>query len=123
MSSIRCRCGARIADNEDSLPYKGHVMRDRDWDDFLNWEFEAADYLKAVSAGKRSEWITERFGSQYPQEMDDREVINDIITSSTYMKYLNIFQCTACGRLWLQRPGLQKFLSFRPEDEDWQDAL
>ena len=32
---LACNCGEVIADTTDFLPYKGHLIADRDWEDFV----------------------------------------------------------------------------------------
>ena len=75
---IVCRCGHRIHDSTDYLPYKGHIISDRDFFDFL----EMAE--NAIKSGEK-----------------DKEKLIDEIYDFAFMGKV-IYQCSECGSLYIQ---------------------
>ena len=112
-----CECGHVIRDQTDYLPYKGWVMRDKLDEAFYDAATQSiADFLNACVQGTRDEWLTEQFGSEYPRESDEA-VIYDLMSTAEIRYSLHIYQCEACGRLWLtDRHNPSRMLSFVPED-------
>jgi hypothetical protein len=73
--------------------------------------------LTAIRAGRRTEWLTERFGERYPNDLSDGEVIADVLLSVLSERVLSITECGRCGRVWIQRkPQTNEYWSFAPDD-------
>jgi hypothetical protein len=75
MSKLGCICGHIIADNTDSIPYKGNLLKDQDSERF--WDAAAAGLaalVGAVKSGRREKWIDQHFLSEYPRNVNDEAV-------------------------------------------------
>ena len=117
MSKLGCTCGHTIRDQTDCLPYKGRFLRDYDIDavcDAIERECEAL--IAAVVAGDRESWLRRHFLEMYPRDLPNGAVFHDFV-SSLLREFLDVvYECEACGRLWVQRPGTDnEFASFAPE--------
>ncbi|WP_054971722.1 hypothetical protein [Paenibacillus sp. A3] len=93
---IRCECGGIIVDQTDSLPYKGHLISDQDWFDFL----DAID--RAI----------EKSG---PTDKDKERAAMSIRRLAVHLTKL-IYQCTNCGRLYVtnEEEELETFQNLKP---------
>ncbi|WP_163855513.1 hypothetical protein [Paenibacillus elgii] len=96
---IRCECGGIIVDQTDSLPYKGHLISDQDWFDFL----DAID--RAI----------EKSG---PTEKDKERAAMSIRRMAVHLTKL-IYQCTSCGLLYVtnEEEELETFQKSEPFEE------
>lgn len=90
---IVCRCGHRIHDNTDRIPYKGRIIADQDWFDFL----DRIEMALQSNAGRKE------------------LCMNDYMDIVHYADTC-IYQCTCCGRLYLD-DGQGGFDTFIPEGE------
>jgi hypothetical protein len=79
---IPCSCGARIVDQTDYLPNKGHLIADLDWFGI----FDAIDtrIIDALACGRLE-----------PQQA--YQLAREIIRRSSRLLY----QCQSCGRLFV----------------------
>ncbi|MDY4413401.1 MAG: hypothetical protein SPE43_03360 [Ruminococcus sp.] len=100
---IRCKCGNIIHDNTDSIPYKGHIISDKEYFKML----ELADEL-IESPVKNREALVMTFRNN--------------IGAKSYIRIKSIFQCTCCGRLLLEDENNQYF-SFTPDGNEKKDLL
>lgn len=118
MSKLGCVCGHVIADNTNSLPYKGQLLKDQDWEPF--WDtvaVELAAFADAVAAGKRQEWIDKHFLSGYPRDLPHADVISDYLINLWCHYRLTLYECESCGRLKIQESAASNvFLSYTPGD-------
>lgn len=71
---FRCTCGEILRDQTDYLPYKARLVADEDW-------FDLVDILDELTAR----------GARDPDEL----------TRRTLHAWRDVFQCPACGRLYL----------------------
>lgn len=118
MGKLGCRCGHVIVDQTDFLPYKAEVLSDQDsgrvWDDT---SAAAAEYAALRTAEERRRWIAAYFNEHYPSDMTDAEVIHDILVGGMLRHGRTLYECQACGRLWLQaRPDENRFISYAPDE-------
>jgi len=119
MSKLGCKCGHVIRDQTDDLAYKGTLIPDQEIFTFLNDSAErVAGFVKALLDGRREEWC----GSYY-RGFSDEDIILAVFRMEYFKRMRDVYQCENCGRLWLQVPGRKGFLSFSPDDPDWQDTL
>lgn len=97
-----CTCGKRISDTTDFLSYKAHFLADQDLEDYYN----------AIEQEVKNEGITR-----------DECVSNIVITHG--VKYLGraIYQCEACGRLFIDDENGNNFHVFAPEKEESKRVL
>jgi hypothetical protein len=79
---IGCECGGVIIDQTDYLPYKAHLISDQDWFDFL----DAIDE------------VVEKSG---PTNRDKENVLMCVRSLAAKLAK-SIYQCTSCGRLYVQ---------------------
>lgn len=77
-----CKCGYRISDNTDLIPYKGHIVADQDWYDI--WD-KLRDLVNSEDTDKEK-----RFDELFFSDIDR-----------------GIYQCPACGNLFLEGEGTQ----------------
>ncbi len=75
---IQCRCGNQIKDITDDIAYKAHYISDQDW-------FEVLDEIDNAIMNTCA---------------DKKEVCNKVF-SFISKRSKNIYQCTACGRLFI----------------------
>jgi len=118
MSKFGCRCGHVIVDQTDFLPYKAEVLSDQDservWDDA---SAAVAAFCALRTAEERRRWIAAHFDEHYPLDLPDASVIHDIITAGMLRHGRTLYECEACGRLWLQlRPDENRWVSYAPEE-------
>lgn len=95
---IGCECGSVIVDQTDFLPYKGYIISDQDWFDFL----DAIDFAVEKSGP-----------SQKEKESALMKVRSLAVTLSK-----EIYQCNACGRVHIQNNSgnLEMFVRNIPSD-------
>ncbi|MDE6780987.1 MAG: hypothetical protein K2J40_05965 [Ruminococcus sp.] len=91
MSWIRCYCGYKIHDSSDHLSYKGRIMSDQDY----------FDYLDSVSS---------IIGSECP----DRKKLVDNFYFRVPDMTKTVYQCSQCGRLYIEEDN--KLFCFKPEN-------
>ncbi len=117
MSKMGCLCGAVISDGKYPNATEGSAVRERDEDDFKSkFPVVVDDFLLACRDNQRGRWLSERFGSQYPQDLSDGEIIVDLMTSLLADVTLSMAECTACGRLWIQQQPLRnEYSSYSPD--------
>ena len=78
-----------------------------------------------MAEGRRKEWI-ESFYGQPCFDIPDSEVVFDVINYARCRTALDVYQCGACGRLYIERKPQQAsgaLRSFKPEDPDWKGTL
>jgi len=98
MSTFKCLCGYRISDGTDNFPYKGEVISDQDWETVWG----------AISELKES-------------NVDERL---DAITGIRIQHGRAIYECSSCGRLWLERaPGANVFVSYSSDSQKAEHVL
>lgn len=79
-------------------------------------EQECEALIAAVVAGDREAWLRRHFLEMYPQDLPNGAVFLDFVTSLLLEFLDDVYECEACGRLWVQRPGTDNaFASFVPE--------
>lgn len=95
---IGCECGNVIVDQTDFLPYKGYIISDQDWFDLL----DAIDFAVEKSGHSEKE-----------KESALMKVRSLAVTLSK-----EIYQCTACGRVYIHNNsgGLEMFVRNIPFD-------
>lgn len=72
-------------------------------------------FIEACVAGKQSEWV-QRYYRDEAMELPTREVLYDILLNHFDTRALDVIQCEACHRLWIQaQDGGSNYLSWAPE--------
>ena len=90
---IRCKCNYKIHDSSDFLFYKGYIVSDQDWFDFLD----------LVSEAIKSE------------EKDREKLVSEIYSASSIEKL--IYQCPKCGQLYIEDGQSGELCSFYPDSK------
>ena len=126
MSKFQCTCGHVIVDNGRFAHIKGLILRDQSFDvAYEQPSATVAEFIRAVSEGKRKEWIESFYGRPY-FEISDSSVVFDIMNWANLRCGLDVYQCEACGRIYIEREPYQSSGSlrcFKPEDTDWRGTL
>ena len=121
-----CKCGQIIRDNGQFDHIKGHILREQSFRVAYEQPSELiAEFIQAVAAGKREEWI-ERFYGQPYFDTSDSSVVFDIIDHARFGMALSVYQCEGCGRLWIEREPRQDsgtLRCFKPDETDWKGTL
>ena len=122
MSKLGCTCGHIIRDQSDSLPYKGHVLKDQDQEAVLEGiASDVALYIKSLLGEDKGEWI-----AQFPwlQGKENGAVIWGIMTQYCLKYPVDLYECENCGRLWVQKGvKAQGFVSYVPENPEIRAVL
>jgi hypothetical protein len=86
------------------------------------WGAEAL--IGAVVAGDRESWIGRHFGDGYPRDLPNGAVFHDFVIGLLREFLDDVYECEACGRLWVQRPGTDnEFAPFLPESDKVERVL
>ena len=119
----QCECGNIIAD-DGRLQHKGRILREQSF--AKAYEKPAAqveDFIRAIREGRRKEWIDSFYGNP-GVDIEDVSVLFDIISFSQERVGLDIYQCEACGRIFIEHaPQSFTHRTFKPEDEDWKGMM
>ena len=106
MGKFSCHCGYVIHDSVYPCASSGSLL----WEP----EFETAsgeinnavtDFLLAATGGRKADWVRSYFGEGYPSDLSDADVIDDIYTKVSHDKGRSVYQCPACGRLYVKKQG------------------
>ena len=85
---FRCKCGNRISDTTDFLPYMGHMISDTDWEDYRE-ALEREVLGKPLGPYQESMYYEQSF-----------------------------YQCEECGRIYFDDPDdPSRFIAFAPESK------
>lgn len=99
---IRCKCGSIIHDNTDAIPYKGHIISDK-------------EYFKLLDVA--DEMIESSFRNREALAMNFRDNM-----TNGYIRIKAIYQCRNCGRILLEDENNQ-YCSFVPDGHEQKDLL
>ncbi len=122
MSKIQCKCGHVISDVACPCATEADVIGDTAYEHFdRDFTHDVASFLASTRENRRSEWIVERFGTIYPTNLPDAEVISDLLTANFRNYAVSIAECEKCGRLWLQRRVNENdYRSFIPDEGGYE---
>lgn len=114
MSQINCLCGHTIRDSADDLPYKAYFFSDSAYGKFIDGIIKAVLDLKGFSSeAERNEWLSKNFGTDYPRDAEDSEIIHDILSDFGSKFNRLMYVCEKCGRVLLQEKSCEnKFVVF-----------
>lgn len=98
---IRCKCGNIINDITDSIPYKGHIVSDKEYFKMLDLADEMIE-----------------------SPVKDREALAMTFRTNmgSYIKIKSMFQCNLCGRILIEDENNQ-YCSFIPDEHDNKELL
>jgi hypothetical protein len=123
MSKLACVCGHIIVDQTNDLIYKAYFVRDQDVEPINGYLTEIADFILAIRTGERDKWLVDYFGTDGYKTLSDADVIHDIILRYQVQFESMIYICEKCGRLQLQKGKENTFISFVPEESNWQSIF
>lgn len=125
MSKLVCRCGNSIVDQTDFLPHKAEVLSDQDSERI--WDAAAdsiADFFSRSTAEARRGWITSHLHAREGAEPDAASVAYQIMKRGPHRFGRTLYECSGCGRLWLQaRPGENRWISYTPDEQGERGVL
>lgn len=118
MSKIQCKCGHLISNVVHPCPTEAHLIGTVAYEKFeRKFVSDVGRFLDAIRNGRRSEWLSERFGDTCPRDLTDSEVISDLLTANQQEHALSVAECEQCGRLWVQSGvGNNQYRSFAPDE-------
>jgi hypothetical protein len=129
MSKLGCTCGHYIRDQSDFLPYKARIREDEDTQKPIELLAETlAQWWEARQHGQEAEFIRqfeltqgegERAAEWDAQELAGKPLAT-VLFHLIYPFWTNydrtIFECEACGRLWVERDD-GTFAPYLPESD------
>jgi len=123
MSSFRCECGAVIRSSGGDLPYAGHLVADADMERIIaRTQEEVLSFLQSLSAGKRDEWLTKRYGRVI--DITDESIVYESVSRYWISAAMRCFQCSECQRLLVAPPREgDLYRSFQPEQPEGKDVF
>lgn len=126
MSKLLCACGHVIRDQTDELPYKASLTPDANAAKLLDGIEQALQELLMVrTEADRERWLA-RFGFTgiYPRDLPLATMAMDLLTSRTVSLSKDCYECTACGRLHVQR-GMdgEAFVAYSPDGGRYEGVL
>lgn len=121
---FRCQCGHVVVDDGRFEHIRGQILRAESFESVYEGPSKTiADFISAVAQGQRKEWIA-RFYGKSDFDLPDHSVVFDIINYSHLRSGLDIYQCEACGRIFIETaPEAGTYRSFKPDDEEWKGTL
>lgn len=125
MSRMKCSCGYIISDSADDLPYKADLLPDQSFYNFMeNVEEDLSGLFEAKNDIEKKEWIRKTLTDpSYPTDVKNSELISDVLTKHYRNSFRSIYQCEDCGRILIQKGNTNRFISFRPDNDDWKGIL
>jgi len=132
MSSLWCKCGNRIADTTDFLPYKAHIRADEDTEkpiellvDSLERFWEARehgqqdDFLRHWDLSRGEDATTAEWDVEYYRDKPLASVLYHLIYSVWNQYERTIYECDECGRLWVELEPRESnhYAPYLPETE------
>jgi len=117
MSKFSCRCGHLISTVEQPNTIEGWIYGCEAREKFEDKIDDAlSGYLSARTTAERKKWLASFFGKDYPDDLQDRSVIADIMLRirSPYLR--EVLECSSCGRIHIQEePEQNVWRSYLPE--------
>jgi hypothetical protein len=112
---FKCKCGHMIEDGE-GLSYKARLMPDVEFDAYNDQiDIQINEFITAIMDGKRQEWMDNHFMEGYPKDLTNAQMLGDVLNWIYTSGNKEIFQCTECSRLWIEKDGIN--VSFAPEGD------
>lgn len=101
MSWIRCKCDYIIYDNTDYIPYKAHIISDK----------EKYDLFEMVS-----DLINSKYSNK--EELVDEFYSKVGTIPECVIRLKTTFQCPQCGRIYIENKKGNEFCVFVPENHE-----
>ena len=125
MGKLSCTCGHLIIDQSDSLPHKGWILKDTDHDTVYNSIADECEmFVNAVVDGKRDAWLQQYFRGANTRDASHSDVFFHFVSALLRKHLREMFECSECGRLWVQKPGcINEFVPFQPDSGQLEHVL
>ena len=125
MSKLGCTCGNVIRDQTDFLRHKGHILKDYDIEAAYNTIGEECQALILAKAhDDRESWIRRHYLPGFPRDLSDSDLFASFVSDVLRKLLVDVYECEACGRLWVQRPGtVNEFVPYSPDDGKLSSVL
>jgi len=121
-----CKCGATITDIVALCPTEGDLLGEQEFE-LLDERFVSRvdDFLSAMRAAHREQWISEQFGPEYLKlNLSDGEIISTILMREQLPFGRSVAECAVCGRLHVQAASRRnEYLTFAPDVPGYQGVL
>lgn len=122
MSKLGCSCGHVIVDQTDALPYKAELLRSDREEQFYEQVEELFASIRIAVAEGRFPALARETSSGWQSARED-EFFIDKLSSITCGLFTAVYECEACGRLWVQRAKDNQFISYVPDSGEPQRVL
>jgi hypothetical protein len=129
MAKLVCAaCGHVIVDQSDYLPHKAELVKDQDaFDVWMGIADDCADYLRVLRSGSASDrraWIAQRLPHLTGVDASDDQVIVALVLDRRRRYSVEAFECTQCGRLWVERSvRANSFAAFAADSGTYERVL
>jgi hypothetical protein len=115
MSTFSCICGKVTREDEEPRDASGVLYSIADLREAEDRIAQLlADYFHAAD---RRAWARANFGTQYPEDASDQEVVSDVFSGELAARFMSVFRCPHCGRVAMkgrEEVGWRFFESVRP---------
>ncbi|MBI4747307.1 MAG: hypothetical protein HY774_02395 [Acidobacteria bacterium] len=117
MGTFTCECGHVIRDT--TYPTDGAGM--------LYWEADqeaihvqatsaVRDFLAVRASYQRDWWLRSFFSTEYPVDLDDAAIIDDIYSKFAFEYGLSVYQCPKCQRIYVQKRSFEnRWIGYKTE--------
>jgi hypothetical protein len=118
MGKFLCTCGNVISDVKCPNEVTGHLLSDKSSDKFFeSIASTVQDFADHYSDNRLTEWREKHFNNQYPSDVSPGDMVHDILTSKFMDLTLHVYECDACGRIWIQKKvGVNQYQCYASED-------
>lgn len=100
MSSFTCKCGAVFKEGEEPKDACGLLKSLSLQAQLESYQANELAKLITLNEGERRKWVEEKFGPDYPNDLDLHEVIEDFLYKSHREDGCTAtFLCPNCGRI------------------------
>jgi hypothetical protein len=104
MGKFGCRCGNVISDSVYPCEFVGELR----WQTETESDSQARarvieSFLSVVESGNSVSWIQDYFGGDYPLDLSNSEVIEDIIAKVSNSTGRSVYRCPECERIYVQK--------------------
>lgn len=117
MSKLVCICGNVISNVHYPSPTDAVLLSEKSLYAVLAFAGDLLnDFKNANDENRRTGWILEHLGSEYPQNATDAEVIEDSLSDKINELAIGVVSCSSCGRLHIQvKHGANEYISYVPD--------
>jgi hypothetical protein len=125
VSKLKCICDNIISNSVSPSPTEGMIIGQKSFDSVQEqFVAEVSKYLESIKAQDKADYLKTTFSVDYPVDMIDAEVIEDIRNLIFNKKVKSIAECSSCGRLWMQKTVEKNdYVSFEPDNKIYNSIL